>query len=66
MGGKALLYDLASKIPCIIHDPRLPDRLQGRQVDHLVSRSLSEKSTKTTNTRSRELFDVDRTSLLFL
>ncbi len=37
MGGKALLYDLASKIPCIIHDPRLPTDLRGRQLDQLVS-----------------------------
>lgn len=37
MGGKALLYDLASKIPCIIHDPRLPDERCGRELDHLVS-----------------------------
>jgi arylsulfatase A-like enzyme len=37
MGGKALLYDLASKIPCIIHDPSLPAGLRGRQLDQLVS-----------------------------
>jgi arylsulfatase A-like enzyme len=37
MGGKALLYDLASKIPCVIHDPSLPDPLRGRQLDQLVS-----------------------------
>jgi arylsulfatase A-like enzyme len=37
MGGKALLYDLASKIPCVIHDPRLPSELRGRELDHLVS-----------------------------
>ncbi len=37
MGGKALLYDLASKIPCVIHDPRLPAELCGRELDHLVS-----------------------------
>jgi arylsulfatase A-like enzyme len=37
MGGKALLYDLAMKIPCFIHDPRLPAELQGRTLDPLVS-----------------------------
>lgn len=37
MGGKSLLYDLASKIPCLIHDPRAPEALRGRQLDHLVS-----------------------------
>lgn len=37
MGGKELLYDLSAKIPCIIHDPRLPAHLRGRQLDHLVS-----------------------------
>jgi arylsulfatase A-like enzyme len=37
MGGKALLYDLASKIPCIVHDPKLPAELRGRQLDQLVS-----------------------------
>jgi arylsulfatase A-like enzyme len=37
MGGKALLYDLASKIPCVIYDPSLPAELRGRQLDHLVS-----------------------------
>jgi arylsulfatase A-like enzyme len=37
MGGKSLLYDLASKIPCVIHDPTLPATLRGRQLDQLVS-----------------------------
>ena len=37
MGGKALLYDLASKIPCFIHDPSLPSQFRGRQIDSLVS-----------------------------
>jgi len=37
MGGKALLYDLSAKIPCIVHDPRLAADLRGRQLDHLVS-----------------------------
>ena len=30
MGGKALLHDLAAKIPCFIHDPALPAQLHGR------------------------------------
>ena len=37
MGGKALLYDLSSKIPCFIHDPRIAKSKQGRQLDQLVS-----------------------------
>ena len=37
MGGKALLYDLASKIPCFIHDPALPADRRGRRVEELVS-----------------------------
>ena len=37
MGGKALLYDLASKIPCFIHDPDLPADRRGRRMDDLVS-----------------------------
>lgn len=37
MGGKALLYDLASKIPCFIHDPWLRPERQGSTVDELVS-----------------------------
>ncbi len=37
MGGKELLLDLSAKIPCIVHDPRLPADLRGRQLDHLVS-----------------------------
>ena len=36
-GGKELLLDLASKIPCIIHDPKTPKELRGRQLDQLVS-----------------------------
>jgi arylsulfatase A-like enzyme len=44
MGGKELLLDLSAKIPCIIHDPRLPADLRGRQLDHLVS-SLDYTST---------------------
>lgn len=37
MGGKALLYDLASKIPCFIHDPRAPKKQRGKELDELVS-----------------------------
>jgi arylsulfatase A-like enzyme len=44
MGGKGLLYDLASKVPCFIYDPRLPDEQRGRTVDALVS-SLDITST---------------------
>jgi arylsulfatase A-like enzyme len=37
MGGKALLYDLASKIPCFVFDPSIPSELRGRRIDRLVS-----------------------------
>ena len=37
MGGKALLYDLVSKIPFFIYDPALPQKLRGRTMDDLVS-----------------------------
>jgi len=37
MGGKALLYDLASKIPCFIRDPAAPAERRGRQCGELVS-----------------------------
>jgi arylsulfatase A-like enzyme len=37
MGGKSLLYDLASKIPCFIYDPRLPKHRQGVTSAKLVS-----------------------------
>ena len=37
MGGKALLYDLTSKIPCFINDPGIPDQMRGKTLDHLVS-----------------------------
>ncbi len=37
MGGKALLYDLTSKIPCFIYDPRIPESRRGRTVHKLVS-----------------------------
>ncbi len=44
MGGKGLLYDLASKFPCFIYDPRLPAGQRGMNVDKLVS-SLDITST---------------------
>lgn len=44
MGGKALLYDMASKIPCFIYDPRMPDDKKGITIDKLVS-SLDITST---------------------
>ena len=44
MGGKALLYDLTSKIPCFVYDPRLKTSLRGRTVENLVS-SLDITST---------------------
>lgn len=44
MGGKSLLYDLASKIPCFVYDPSLPNDLRGRTIDDLVS-SLDVTST---------------------
>lgn len=37
MGGKALLYDLTSKIPFFIYDPRLPENLRGQQRQELIS-----------------------------
>jgi len=37
MGGKALLYDLACKIPCFICDPGIPAAKKGKTVDRLVS-----------------------------
>lgn len=37
MGGKALLYDLASKIPCFVYDPDLPADRRGRRIEELVS-----------------------------
>jgi arylsulfatase A-like enzyme len=37
MGGKGLLYDLASKVPCFVFDPRLPEQLRGRTDTNLVS-----------------------------
>lgn len=37
MGGKGLLYDLTSKIPCFVYDPRLPESEKGKTVQELVS-----------------------------
>ena len=37
MGGKALLYDLASKIPCFICSPDMNDSTRGTTRDNLVS-----------------------------
>lgn len=37
MGGKALLYDLTTKIPCFIYDPHLPDEKRGVTNNKLVS-----------------------------
>ena len=36
MGGKALLYDLVTRVPFIVYDPRLGTELRGRQLDELV------------------------------
>ncbi|MHC4124136.1 MAG: sulfatase-like hydrolase/transferase [Planctomycetota bacterium] len=36
MGGKALLYDLATRIPLIIYDPRLETQKRGKETDQLV------------------------------
>jgi arylsulfatase A-like enzyme len=37
MGGKALLYDLAAKIPCFIYDPQVAATRGGTEMDELVS-----------------------------
>lgn len=37
MGGKELLFDLTSKVPTFIYDPRLPAAQRGRTDTHLVS-----------------------------
>ena len=37
MGGKALLYDLTSKIPCFVYDPSTPEKLRGTSRKELVS-----------------------------
>jgi len=36
MGGKALLYDLATRIPFVIYDPRFPEATRGRKIDAFV------------------------------
>ena len=36
MGGKALLYDLATRIPFLVHDPRLPAARRGTALDAFV------------------------------
>ena len=37
MGGKALLYDLTIKYPCIIFDPKAPEKMRGSSRKELVS-----------------------------
>jgi arylsulfatase A-like enzyme len=37
MGGKALLYDLASKFPCFVVDPTAPKKMRGISRKELVS-----------------------------
>lgn len=44
MGGKGLLYDLASKFPCFIFDPKAPEETRGLNRTELVS-SLDITST---------------------
>jgi arylsulfatase A-like enzyme len=44
MGGKALLYDYSSKIPCFIYAPYLPEEKKGKTLKNLVS-SLDITST---------------------
>ena len=36
MGGKSLLYDLATRVPLIVYDPRAPVDSRGTTVDELV------------------------------
>lgn len=36
MGGKALLYDLTTRVPLVIYDPRLDRTLRGRTIDAFV------------------------------
>ena len=36
MGGKALLYDLTTKIPLIVYDPTLPKSKRGKENDALI------------------------------
>jgi arylsulfatase A-like enzyme len=37
MGGKGLLYDLASKFPCFVYDPTTPKKMRGISRKELVS-----------------------------
>lgn len=37
MGGKALLYDLVTKIPCFVYDPFLQKSQRGKTIEELVS-----------------------------
>ena len=36
IGGKALCYDLATRVPLIVYDPRLPEKARGRVLDQLA------------------------------
>ena len=36
MGGKSLLYDLVTRVPLIVYDPRAPVRERGSTIDELV------------------------------
>ena len=36
MGGKSLLYDLTTRVPLIVYDPRVPDERAGTTIDELV------------------------------
>lgn len=36
MGGKSLLYDLTTRVPLILYDPRAPEESRGTTVDELV------------------------------
>lgn len=63
MGGKGLLYDLAAKFPCFVHDPRLPEEKRGRRVDELVS-SLDITSTILDIARIRQPEEMEGQSLV--
>jgi arylsulfatase A-like enzyme len=63
MGGKGLLYDLASKFPCFVYDPRLGDSKRGRNVDELVS-SLDITSTILDLARVAQPREMEGRSLL--
>lgn len=36
MGGKSLLYDLTTRVPLIVYDPRVPQERRGAEIDELV------------------------------